>query len=114
MTDRERVLTLPLKGVYFREIRDGAKPYEYRLATPFWTKRLAGREYDSIELTLGYPPRGDEERRLTRSWRGCERQTITHPHFGPDPVEVFAIVVNDEFSVERAAASMASSDATKE
>lgn len=107
-TDRERVLHLPLKGIYFREIRDGVKPYEYRLCTPFWSKRLVGRDYDGIELSLGYPPRGDYERRLTRPWRGFERQTITHPHFGAEPVEVFAILVNDEFSVERAAASQAS------
>lgn len=96
MSAADRVLHLPLKAVYFREIRDGVKPFEYRLATPFWTKRLAGREYDRIELTLGYPPRADESRRMTRSWRGVQRQTITHPHFGPDPVEVFAILVNDE------------------
>lgn len=98
-----RILTLPLKGVYFREIRDGSKPYEYRLCTPFWTKRLVGRTYDGIELTLGYPARDDIERRLTRPWRGYERQVITHPHFGQHPVEVFAIPVNDEHAVERAA-----------
>jgi hypothetical protein len=89
-----RALHLPLKAVYFNEIRDGIKPYEYRLVTPYWTKRLVGRAYDFIELSLGYPPRGDANRRMLRPWNGVERQTITHPHFGPDPVEVFAIRVN--------------------
>lgn len=90
------VLHLPLKGVYFREIRDGVKPYEYRLVTPYWTKRLVGRDYSRIELTLGYPPRDDHTRRLIRRWAGFERQTITHPHFGTNPVEVFAIRVNED------------------
>jgi len=31
------------------------------------------------------------EYRIVQPYRGFERQTITHPHFGPDPVQVFAI-----------------------
>lgn len=95
----DRILTLPLKAVYFREIRDGVKPYEYRLQTDFWRKRLVGREYDWIVLTMGYPKRTDTERRLVKPWLGFERQTIQHPHFGPAPVDVFAIVVNDARAV---------------
>jgi len=26
-------------------------------------------------------------------WKGCRLTTITHPHLGPDPIEVFAIDV---------------------
>jgi hypothetical protein len=90
-----RVLHLPLKGLFFRQIRDGGKLFEYRLCTDYWRKRIEGREYDRIELTLGYPPAGDTRRRLSRPWKGFERQTIEHWHFGPHPVEVYAIRVND-------------------
>lgn len=31
---------------------------------------------------------------MIRPWRGYELQTIIPPHFGIDPVEVFAIRVN--------------------
>jgi hypothetical protein len=34
-------------------------------------------------------------RQLMRPWRGCEQKYITHPHFGPDPVKVYAIKVNE-------------------
>jgi len=33
------------------------------------------------------------ERRVGRTWRGLRETTITHPHFGPEPVEVYAINV---------------------
>lgn len=89
-----RVLHLALKGQYFDEIRNGAKIEEFRLCTPFWAKRLEGRAYDEIQLTRGYPPKSDTERRLSRPWRGWQRKVITHPHFGADPVEVYAIRVN--------------------
>lgn len=87
-------LTLPMKAVYFDAIRDGTKPEEYRLATRYWTKRLEGREYARVILKRGYPKNGDDERILVMPWRGCARKTITHPHFGPEPVEVFAINVD--------------------
>lgn len=90
------VLHLPLKAEYFNAIRDGTKPEEYRLCTPYWRKRLEGRVYDSIALTLGYPSAHDAGRRLVRPWRGYTVKTITHPHFGPEPVEVFAIRVNED------------------
>lgn len=86
-------LTLPMKGEYFDAIKNGTKPEEFRLVTPYWRKRLEGRDYDSIELTRGYPKRGDSERRLALRWNGYRLATITHPHFGADPVEVFAIDV---------------------
>ena len=90
------VLRLPLKGLYFRQIRSGMKVYEFRLDTPYWRKRLINRDYESIEMTLGYPKRGDESKRLVRPWRGYEMQTILHPHFGDQRVKVFAIQVNED------------------
>lgn len=88
-------LHLALKKEYFDAVRDGSKTHEYRLISPHWVKRLVCRKYDSIVLTLGYPARGDHSRRLVRPWRGYTTQTITHPHFGPRPVHVFAIEVRE-------------------
>ncbi|WP_186139374.1 ASCH domain-containing protein [Burkholderia gladioli] len=86
-------LILPLKAEYFHAIRDGSKVEEFRLCTPYWRKRLVGRAYRNVVLTLGYPRADDADRRLVRPWRGYEIKTITHPHFGPEPVTVFAIGV---------------------
>ncbi len=85
---------MALKGEYFDAIKAGTKPEEFRLLTPYWRKRLEGRSYVRIELTKGYPARGDQTRRLSLPWRGYRVTTITHPHFGSEPVLVFAINVN--------------------
>lgn len=95
-----KTLTLSLKGVHFDAIRAGEKLEEYRLCKPHWRKRLEGREYDQVVLTLGYPARDDKARRLVRAWRGFTTKTITHPHFGTDPVEVFAIDVSEPATQE--------------
>lgn len=89
-----KALTIPVNGVYFDQIKAGTKLEEYRLVTPFWTKRLAGRTYDQVVMTRGYPSADDHARRLVLPWRGVTRKTITHPHFGADPVEVYAIDVS--------------------
>ncbi|HET8729764.1 MAG TPA: ASCH domain-containing protein [Moraxellaceae bacterium] len=93
MTD----LILPVKRCYFEQMRDGTKAFEYRLRNAYWQKRLMvgalGRHYDRLIITLGYPKADDTERRLVMPYRGFEYQTITHEHFGPQPVEVFAIKV---------------------
>ncbi|UZZ09015.1 ASCH domain-containing protein [Ectopseudomonas mendocina] len=86
-------LHLPLKGEYFDQIKAGTKPDEFRLANDYWRKRLVGRTYDRIELTRGYPKRDDADRRLVLPYRGYRLTTITHPHFGDQAVEVFAINV---------------------
>ena len=90
----ERTLTLPLKGIYFDQIKRGEKLREFRLVTPFWCKRLQGQRYDRIVLTRGYPLRDDPARRLMLPWLGYRMQTLQHEHFGPAPVEVFAIDVS--------------------
>lgn len=88
-------LVLPLKRQYFDAIRAGVKTEEYRLCTPYWRKRIGGRTFDHVTLTLGYPARNDETRRIVCAWRGYRVFTLTHPHFGPDPVEVYAIDVSE-------------------
>ncbi len=86
-------LVLPLKAEYFDAIKDGTKAEEFRLCNTYWRKRLDGKTFSRIVLTKGYPRRDDSERRLIKPWRGYRVITITHPHFGPYPVEVFAINV---------------------
>lgn len=90
------VLTLPLNGVYFDQIASGEKLEEYRLANDFWSKRLLLKRFETVVLTRGYPKAGGVEgvTRLTRKWRGYQVRAITHPHFGDEPVEVFAIDVS--------------------
>lgn len=89
-----KTLHLNLKAEYFDQIAAKSKMHEFRLCTPFWEKRLAGKTFDRIEVKKGYPKRGDSDRTLARPWRGVEIQTIVHPHFGDQPVLVFAIRVN--------------------
>lgn len=84
-------LVLPLKAEYFNAIKAGTKTEEFRLRTPFWRKRLEGKTFDHVVLTLGYPARDDAERRLVLPWRGMRKTTIAHQHFGPKPVAVYAI-----------------------
>ncbi|HIF5708607.1 ASCH domain-containing protein [Vibrio parahaemolyticus] len=90
-----KVLHLPVKALYFRQMQTGEKKYEYRLQTDYWRKRLEGREYDEVHIKLGYPKSGDTEKILVRPWKGFEEMVITHPHFGEAPVSVFAIKVNE-------------------
>jgi hypothetical protein len=87
-------LYLPMRGIYFDQIKSGEKTEEYRLFTTFWAKRLVNRHYDQIILMKGYPTEDEVERRIVRPWRGYRKTTITHEHFGPDPVMVYAIRVN--------------------
>lgn len=94
------ILVLPLKGEYFDAIRDGSKPEEFRLFNAYWRKRLEGRAFSCIELTRGYPRADDAARRMRRAWRGWSVCTISHRHFGADPVEVFAIDVSVPLAAE--------------
>lgn len=87
-----------LKTQYFDEIRSGLKPVEYRLRTPYWKQRISKLTVgDTIEFRKGYPSRYAIDK--GRNSECCIRKvvdridevTITHKHFGPFPVEVFAI-----------------------
>ena len=89
-----RTLQLALKREYFEAIRDGKKLFEYRLYNDYWRKRIEGKDFDEIVLTLGYPKKTDMSRRITRPWKGYIFPTITHKQFGDKPVKVFAIIVN--------------------
>lgn len=92
-------LHLHVKTEYFNAIKRGEKTEEYRLQNAFWEKRLLEPDYS----TFGYKPRefasiiiynaykAGGENRLRFPWRGLTINSITHPHFGPDEVTVFAI-----------------------
>jgi hypothetical protein len=86
-----KVLHLNVKGIYFDAYVDGTKKEEYRLVTDFWKKRLVDRHYDVIKYKKGYPSSDDESRTKILPYNGYEIKTITHEHFGDEPVEVFAI-----------------------
>lgn len=99
---KARILFLPMKAEYFDQIVTGEKPEEYREVTPYWAARLDGPSFRYIEISKGYPPRGDAIRRSRREWRGVVRKTVTHPHFGSVPVEVFAIDVSQSLALPKA------------
>lgn len=86
-------LQLAVNSEYFNQMKSGVKTEEYRLFNDYWKKRLVGRNYDHLIITSGYPHKDDHERILKMRWNGYVVKTITHPHFGPDPVKVFAIKV---------------------
>ena len=94
MQNKSRDLILPVKRIYFEAILDGSKLFEYRLDNEHWRKRIAGRTYDRVIMMLGYPTAADHAKRLVMPWNGYEEQTLTHKHFGPEPVDVFAIRVD--------------------
>lgn len=85
-----RDLVLHLKSCYFREVAAGIKLLEYRLAKQYWVKRLDGQVYDRVIIWDAFK-KSSPETVLVFPWRWATRTTITHPHFGPYPVEVFAI-----------------------
>ena len=88
-----KILNINLKTEYFNEIKQGIKPFEFRLKNDYWTKRLVSREYDEIHFKLGYPKANDEKRIIKFPYIGYEVQNITHLEFGINMVEVFAIKI---------------------
>lgn len=95
-----KTITLPVKAIYFDEIKAGTKTEEYRRVCPHWSKRLEFVTPDQVVITKGYPKRDDTERRLVFPWRGFTVKTITHEFFGPEPVEVFAIKVSNQGDID--------------
>lgn len=91
-------LVLAVKREYFEAMEAGKKSFEYRLFTPYWRKRLVDRNYGRVVITLGYPKKTDESRRLYFPWRGAVVEKITHKHFGPTPVVVFAIPTSERIT----------------
>lgn len=86
-----KVLIFNLKTEYFQKIKSGVKKEEYRLCNPYWTKRLAGKNFSKIIVKLGYPKKDDKDKEIIFPWNGYKIKTISHKHFGSIPVKVFAI-----------------------
>ena len=89
MTD----LRIAVNQEYFDQMQSGAKKEEYRLVTPYWEKRLVGKNYERLIITAGYPKADDFSRILIFPYRGYEIKTISHKHFGDGEKQVFAIGV---------------------
>ena len=85
----KKLLHLHVKTVYFDQIKSGEKPHEYRLQTNYWIKRLVNKRYDGIVVWNAY--KTGPENQIEMPWKGCHSVKITHEHFGPDEVMVFAI-----------------------
>ena len=84
-------LTLAVKKHWFDLIKSGKKNTEYRLFNDYWKKRLLGRQYDFIEITLGYPRKNDGDKRIIFRFQGYEVTTINSPEWENIPQRVFAI-----------------------
>lgn len=91
----KRRLVLAVKRRWWDDIQAGIKDKEYREDTPYWRKRLEGREYDEVEITLGYPRRDDASHRRVFPWNGFTKELLTHEHFGNVEKTVFAINLMD-------------------
>ena len=89
-------LILPLKGKWFEQVKAGTKPEEYRLDNDYWRKRLIGKNFDRVIVTLGYPRRDDTERRIVFPWNGYTMKTITSEEWDNQPQIVFAIKLEKE------------------
>lgn len=86
-------LHLHVKTEYFLAIKDGSKTHEYRLFNSYWVRRIEARHYDSVVIYNAYKPGADN--RMEFAWKVPRVITRQHPHFGPNPVEVYAIDVTE-------------------
>lgn len=84
-------LRIAVRREYFEEIKALIKKEEYRVNNAYWQKRLHGRHYDTVTITLGYPKKGDKEREITFPYRGYTMKVIKHREFNNELIEVFAI-----------------------
>ena len=90
-------LHLHVRSEYFAQIKAGTKHEEYRRHNPYWVSRLVefpagkARGFDGVVIYNAYLPGSGN--RIEFPWRGWTLKGITHPHFGPDEVTVFAITL---------------------
>jgi hypothetical protein len=52
----KKALYMTLTRRWFNQIAQGRKKMEFRRMTPFWEKRLRGRQYDEVHFRNGYEP----------------------------------------------------------
>lgn len=68
---KKRILHLTLYKEYFGQIAAGKKKNEYRKATPYWIKRLEGKEFDEVHFRNGYSKRSPY---MIVEWKETVRQ----------------------------------------
>ena len=61
-------IRIPCNKSWFQLIKKGE--YDLRPITPYWTKRLEGKEFDTITFTMGYPKADDADRHYVIPFRG--------------------------------------------
>jgi len=86
-----KILILPVKKKWFDLIKSGEKKFEYRLRNEYWKKRLEGKTFSKVVITLGYPKKEDLEKRIEFEWLGYEEIEITSEEWENIPQEVFSI-----------------------
>lgn len=67
------MLILHIHRAWFDAIAQGYKTVEYRNVTPYWSKRLEGRSYDSVLLHNGYRP---SDPQLVMDYDGYDKVTV--------------------------------------
>jgi hypothetical protein len=90
--ESNKKLHLHLNFEYFDAINRGEKRLEFRLAEK-WKIKLDKGQYVYIRLCRGYQ-KTSANTVIELPYLGYELQEITHKHFGPNPVEVCAILVD--------------------
>lgn len=84
-------LILPVKRKWFEQIESGEKTEEYRIDNEYWQKRIIGKSFEKVIITLGYPKREDSSRRLEFPWNGYVMRSVVSEEWGNKPVRVFTM-----------------------
>jgi hypothetical protein len=96
---KSKDLVLHVRKEFFEMIRSGEKKEEYRIMKEYWNKRFFGANagrYDRVVIACGYPYKYDWEKWLEFPWSGVTIKQIMNPFFGPDPVTVWAIKLEED------------------
>lgn len=89
-------LTLSVKKENFDLIKSGKKTVEYREVKPYWTKRLEGKDYNNIIITLGYPKKDDLSKRIKFKYNGYGHVSIFHKQFDGEKItKVYEIYLSE-------------------
>lgn len=100
------ILPLVLKGKWYEMIDRGVKPYEYRFATPYWTKRFSNwinrhldRNVESVvEFRLGYQTNAP---RMAWTVNGVYVKAFAmNPEWGEPEQKHFAIKLGERIELE--------------
>lgn len=85
-----RILHLHVTFFYFEQIVFGDKEEEYRIVEK-WRKAVEGKEYDILRIWRGYTSEA-----IDFPYRAPTIRTMTHEHFGAEPVTVYVFELESE------------------